>query len=323
MYLSILAGLFLLIVGGELLVRGSVGVAAMFGVSPLLIGLTLVGFGTSAPELVTSIQAALAGSPGIAIGNIVGSNIANSLLILGVTAVVAPVAVQSQLLKRDGLVLIAVTALFIVIGATVPLGRLVGLVFVAMLCAYVYLAYRQERSPAVDGQGAAVGRGLAAQQADPGFVPPANEKSVWLPLILAFAGLGMILFGSDFLVDGAVRLAHRFGISETVVGLTIVAVGTSMPELATSVVASLRGQSELALGNVLGSCLYNILGIGGATAIVSPISVPSSIVHFDFPVLFVVTLLILAFAWSGRRIERNEGLVLLACYAAYIVVLIW
>ncbi|MGX5848783.1 calcium/sodium antiporter [Mesorhizobium sp. PL10] len=323
MWLSIIAGLVLLILGGELLVRGSVGVASSFGVSPLLIGLTLVGFGTSAPELVTSVQAALAGSAGIAVGNIVGSNIANSLLILGITAVVTPVAVKSSLLKRDGVVLIAVTALFIAIGATMPLGRLVGLAFLMLLGAYMYVAYRQERSPATADQGAAVERALAAQEADPGFVPGRSGKPIWLPLVLALAGLVLIIFGGEFLVSGAVRLAHALGISETVVGLTVVAIGTSMPELATSLVASLRGQSDLALGNVLGSGLYNILGIGGVTALVSPIDVPASVVKFDFPVLFVATVLIFVFAWTRRRVDRTEGVVLLAGYAAYIVALVW
>ncbi|MEP6565586.1 MAG: calcium/sodium antiporter [Mesorhizobium sp.] len=323
MWISIIAGLVFLILGGELLVRGSVGVATSFGVSPLLIGLTLVGFGTSAPELVTSVQAALANSPGIAIGNIVGSNIANSLLILGITAIVAPVTVKSSLLKRDGVVLIAITALFIVVGVAMPLGRLVGSAFLMLLGIYMYVAYLQERSPAIAEQGAAVERGLAAQEVDPGFVPGKGDKPIWLPLMLALAGLVLIVFGGEFLVDGAVQLAHTLGISETVVGLTVVAIGTSMPELVTSVVASLRGQSDLALGNVLGSSLYNILGIGGVTAVVSPMDVPGSVVRFDFPVLFAATLLIVFFAWTSRRVDRTEGIALVACYAAYIVALIW
>ncbi len=318
-YLALVGGLVLLVVGGELLVRGAVRVAAHLGVSPLVIGLTLVGFGTSTPELVTSVQAALGGSPGIAYGNIVGSNIANILLILGISALILPIAVQSAALKRDGLVMVAVAGVFAVVaGATEP-GRVVGVVFVAALAAYVYLAFRQEKVAAPGGHGAAFDKSLAAQEADAALVPEAAPAgSILVPVAIAVAGLAIVVGGGWLLVDGAVGLARAFGISETVIGLTIVAVGTSMPELVTSVMAAIRKESDVAFGNIIGSNIYNILGIGGVTALIAPTAVPGEIVTFDSPVMIAVSLLVVAFAWTGFRISRREGAALVAGYAAYV-----
>jgi cation:H+ antiporter len=320
-FLPLLGGLVLLVLGGELLVRGSVNVASRLGVSPLVIGLTLVGFGTSTPELVTSVQAALAGAPGIAYGNIVGSNIANILLILGVSTIILPIAVESRTLKRDGLVMIGVALVFAAVAATMPAGRLVGAVFVVALCLYIYTAFRQESASTGD-HGAVYDKSLAAQEADAGLVPAARTGSVVLPLLMAVGGLVVVVLGGNLLVTGAVNLARSFGISETVIGLTIVAVGTSMPELVTSVMAALRRQTDVAFGNIVGSNIYNILGIGGATALMSPTMVPQEIVSFDNLVMIGVSLLVVLFAWTGRRISRPEGGILLAGYVGY-VWLIW
>lgn len=317
-FLLLLGGLVLLVLGGELLVRGSVNVASRLGVSPLVIGLTLVGFGTSTPELVTSVQAALAGAPGIAYGNIVGSNIANILLILGVATIILPIAVESSTLKRDGVVMIGVTLAFAAMAATMPAGRLVGAVFVAALCLYIYVAFWQESRAGAE-HGAVYDKSLAAQDADAGLVPAARSKgSLLWPLLMALAGLGIVVYGGNLLVTGAVGLARSFGISETVIGLTIVAVGTSMPELVTSVMAALRRQTDVAFGNIVGSNIYNILGIGGATALMSPTTVPQEIVTFDNLVMIGVSLLVLVFAWTGRQISRPEGGVLLAGYGVYV-----
>ncbi|MDN2581954.1 calcium/sodium antiporter [Aquibium sp. ELW1220] len=321
-FLLLLGGLALLVLGGELLVRGSVNVASRLGVSPLVIGLTLVGFGTSTPELVTSVQAALAGAPGIAYGNIVGSNIANILLILGVATLLLPITVESSTLKRDGAVMVAVAVVFAIIAATMPAGRLVGAVFVAALCAYIYTAFRQESRAGAE-HGAVYDKSIAAQEADGGLVPAAAPKgSVILPLLMALGGLAVVVLGGKFFVDGAVALARTFDISETVIGLTIVALGTSMPELVTSVMAALRKQTDVAFGNIVGSNIYNILGIGGATALLSPTVVPQEIVSFDNLVMIGVSLLVVLFAWTGRQISRWEGGVLLAGYVGY-VWLIW
>ncbi|MEQ8600533.1 MAG: calcium/sodium antiporter [Devosia sp.] len=317
--MPLFGGLVLLILGGELLVRGAVQVATRLGVSPLVIGLTLVGFGTSAPELVTSVQAALANAPGIAYGNIVGSNIANTLLIAGVAATISPIIIASTALKRDGVVMFAVVIVFAAIAFFVPLGRGIGVVFVGALVAYVYLAFRQEQSSTPDGHGAIYDKSLALQETDTGVVPPAKMGgSLLVSGLIAVGGLVLVILGGRFLVDGAVSLARSLGISETVIGLTIVAVGTSMPELVTSVVAGLRKQGDVAFGNIIGSNIYNILGIGGVTALIAPGAVPAEIVGFDNLVMVGVSLVLVLFAWTGLRIGRREGAVLLAGYAAYI-----
>ena len=321
-WLPLIGGLVLLLAGGEVLIRGAVAVAGRLGVSPLVIGLTLVGFGTSTPELVTSVQAALRDSPGIAYGNLVGSNIANILLILGTSALLAPILVTSSALRRDGSVMLLVAVLFAAIAATMPMGAVVGWVFVAALPVYIFLAFRQERIRPADDHGAVFHKSLATQAADPALDPTAAPtRSVGAALLTAVAGLGLVILGGYLLVDGAVALARTFGISETVIGLTIVAVGTSLPELVTSTVAALRKQSEVAFGNIVGSNIYNILGIGGVTALLSPTRVPDEIVRFDNWVMLGASLLILVLAFTGGRIARWEGGLLLAGYAAYIAAL--
>jgi len=316
-------GLFLLVLGGELLVRGAVQLAERMGVSPLLIGLTLVGFGTSTPELVTSVQASLAGSPGIAVGNIVGSNIANILVILGLSALISPIAVGSRALARDGVLVAATAALLVAIGFGWTLDRLAGVAFVALLCGYLVLAWRTERAGA--DHSAAFEKAQAFEGVHPTGVhqagasaPRAGLGGVALSLSFALGGLALVVVGGGYLVDGAIALARRLGISETVIGLTIVAVGTSMPELVTSIVAAFRRQADVALGNVLGSNIYNILGIGGVTALIAPTAIPDQIVRFDAPVMLAVSLGLLWLARSGWRIGRREGGLLLAGYVAYV-----
>ncbi len=322
-WLPLIGGLVLLIGGGELLVRGAVQVATNFGVSPLVIGLTLVGFGTSTPELVTSVQAALTGAAGIAYGNIVGSNIANILLILGVAALLSPIVIGSAALKRDGVVMVVVAISFAAVAALMPLGRTVGIVFVAALGIYIYLAFRQEKAAAPAGHGAVYEKSMALQEADTALAPQASsQKSLLVSGLLALAGLALVVVGGKFLVDGAVSLARGFGISETVIGLTIVAVGTSMPELVTSVVAGIKRQGDVAFGNIVGSNIYNILGIGGVTALMAPGNVPMEIVSFDNPVMIGVSFVMIAFAWTGLRLSRWEGGVLLLGYVGYVYV-IW
>lgn len=318
-WLPLIAGLVLLVAGGELLVRGAVRVASRLGVSPLVIGLTLVGFGTSTPELVTSVQAALTESPGIAYGNIVGSNIANILLILGASALITPIAVASGALKRDGAVMVAAAAVFIILGLAMPLGAVVGLLFIAALASYVYIAFRQE-SRGTPAHGAVFDKAAATQDADPALAPaPDASGSLLFPILVAVAGLGLVVVGGYFLVNGAVSLARAFGISETVIGLTIVAVGTSMPELVTSVMAAIRKQAEVAFGNIVGSNIYNILGIGGATALIAPSEVPAQILGFDNYVMLAASILVIALAYTGRIISRVEGAALMLGYVVYVV----
>ncbi|MEZ5844667.1 MAG: calcium/sodium antiporter [Hyphomicrobiaceae bacterium] len=321
-------GLALLLVGGELLVRGSVAVAERAGMSPLLIGLTLVGFGTSAPELVTSVQASLAGSPGIAIGNIVGSNISNIFLILGLAAVVSPIVVASAALARDGMIVVATAIAFTAVGHFWQLDRAVGAAALVLLVTYLVYAWRQESRPrevAVEGHTSAYERGEAFEElhdgplkSQPAAKRLAQRLGALMPVLMALAGLALVVGGGKLLVDGAVGMARAFGISETVIGLTIVAVGTSAPELVTSLVAAVRGHSAVALGNVLGSNIYNTLGIGGATALMAPTGMPAEVVRFDNYVMVAASVLLIVLARSGFRINRMEGALLVACYAGYL-----
>ncbi|MCB4822729.1 calcium/sodium antiporter [Roseicella sp. GB24] len=316
---GILGGLVLLALGGELLVRGAVRVAERLGVSPLLIGLTLLGFGTSTPELVTSLQASLAGSPGIAVGNIVGSNIANILLILGLAAMVAPVAVASRALARDGVIGLLAALALTGAGFAAQLGRPVGGAFLLGLLLYLLLSWRQERQEGAS-HGAAYAKSEAFEGAHPhglrGAVPQAAGLA--LPLSLALGGLVLVVLGGRLLVDGAVALARVLAIPEAVIGLTIVAIGTSMPELVTSLVAAFRRQGEVAFGNLLGSNIYNVLGIGGATALIAPTPVPAEILALDIWVMLGASLLLLLVARTGWRVGRREGVLLFAGYLGYL-----
>lgn len=317
---AILGGLVLLVIGGDLLVRGSVSVATRLGVSPLLIGLTLVGFGTSTPELVTSVQAALVAAPGIAVGNIVGSNIVNILLILGAAAVIWPIAVPRAALRRDGVIVVAVAAWFVLLGLTVGLTLVTGILSLIALVAYLTYAYRQERT-SEPGHTAALDRAIALEELDPATDPAKPPQPLIKGLALALLGLIAIVFGGRFLVSGAVDTASALGISETVIGLTVVAIGTSMPELVTSIVAAIRRESAVALGNVLGSNIYNVLFIGGVTAVIAPTQIPAEIVSFDNWVLLGVSVALLVLARKGL-LSRAGGGLLVATYIAYTAFLV-
>jgi cation:H+ antiporter len=304
----IVAGLLALFLGGEALVRGASGLARALGVSPLLIGLVVVGFGTSAPELTTSISAALQGSPAVAAGNVVGSNIANVLLILGVTALIGPVLVNRAAFMRDGAVLIVATLIVAAMLAFTGVGRLAGGALAAGLIAYVVFSYildRRGRSAAAD---------LHAAEAD--LIEPAGKPL--LAAVMLAAGLVGVVGGAALLVQGAVTLAEAAGVSEAVIGLTIVAVGTSLPELAASVSAARRGQSDIALGNIIGSNIFNALGILGVTALVQPFAAGAGLAALDLAVMIAAALVLIGFAMTGWRIGRREGAILLIAYAAYL-----
>ncbi len=312
--LSLSFGLILLVAGGEFLVRGAVQAARKLGVSPLVIGITLVGFGTSMPEMVTSVKAGLSGSPGIAFGNIVGSNIANILLIAGVSAVICPIIVARAALRRDAVVMLATALVFAILAPLVPMGRLVGLGLLAGLGLYLWTVIRQERVRH-DG-GAAGDKNFALAGVDQTLEAP--PRPLGISLLTALGGLVLVVAGGALLVDGAIGIARDLGISETVIGLTIVAVGTSLPELVTSVVAALRKQGDVAFGNVVGSNIYNVLGIGGSTALIAPSHVPEAMVRFDLPVMVAVSALLVVVAATGLRIHRAEGALLLGAYVVYV-----
>ncbi len=306
--LLLIVGLVFLVAGGELLVRGAVQLAQKFRISPLLIGLTLVGFGTSTPELVTSLQAAFAGSPGIAVGNVVGSNTANILLILGITALIFPVSVARDTFRRDGVVLGLSTLMCL--GAVMygQLTPLLGAIFVASLAGYIIYAFRQERQSNAAADAAA---GIATS------APGPSLGGIALDLVFVIGGLTLTILGARFLVTSAIDIARDFNVSETVIGLTIVAVGTSLPELVTSVMAALRKHSDIAFGNIVGSNIYNVFGILGVTAIIKPIDVPPQIASLDIWVMLAATVLLFITATSRWRIGRVEGGIMLAAYVAY------
>lgn len=309
-----LIGLVLLTAGADVLVKGAASLAAGLGISPLIIGLTVVAFGTSAPELSVSVSSAWSGQADIALGNVVGSNICNVLLILGLAALAAPLVVQPQLVRFDVPVMIACGVLLLLVSLDGVISRLDGLLLSAGLVAYVLALLFKSRN---DKALADSMRDEAGLDAGAGARPLRN-------LVLVVAGLAMLVVGAGWLVDGAVMLARGLGVSELVIGLTIVAVGTSLPELATSVMASIRGQRDIAIGNVVGSNIFNILCVLGLSSLVSPagIRVAPEALAFDIPVMLAVSVFCLPLFWLGYRISRLRGALLLAAYAAYVSLLI-
>ncbi|MEZ5932896.1 MAG: calcium/sodium antiporter [Alphaproteobacteria bacterium] len=308
MFWELVIGLILMLVGGEWLVRGGVALAERAGVSPLMIGVTLIGFGTSAPELATCIDAALAGAPGLAVGNVIGSNIANVLLILAAGALLYPIAAEPKALRRDGPVLLASALICLGLVYSGQVGRWVGGILVILLIVYLLLTALDDRRRTARVSEALSGSG--------------ERKPAALALIghlaLTLLGLACVLIGAHLLVAGAVAFAGSLGVSEAVIGLTLVAVGTSLPELTTTAIASAKRQGAMAFGNVIGSNIFNSLGILGATALVQPIEMPAEVAGFDIWVMLAATLALLVFATTHWRISRREGAVLLLGYAAYI-----
>ncbi|SNY98234.1 calcium/sodium antiporter [Halomonas sp. hl-4] len=307
--LSLLAGIGFLTLGGEALIRGAVAGARRAGVSPLLTGLVVVGFGTSAPELVVSIDAAINQQPDIAVGNIVGSNIGNILLILGLCAIICPMTVQPQALRRDGVVMVAASLLFIGLAWGGALGRLDAGLFIAGLVGYLvwaYLSERQQTIPAAE---------MHASEADEMTKLPKTGLTIIVALVL---GLGLLIGGSQLLLYGAIGLAQAMGISEAVIGLTIVAVGTSLPEMAVSIIAALRRHADVAVGNILGSNIFNILGILGVSAFLQPLPIAARVGAFDQWVMLGAAGILMLFLYTGMRLSRVEGAFLLAGYIVYL-----
>lgn len=308
-FLGLLAGFVLLLAGGELLVRGAAALALRFGLSHLVVGIIIVGFGTSVPELVASIQAALAGAPGIAMGNVVGSNIANILLILGVCAVIYPIVCSRAAVFRDGFVMTVTAALLGVGCYSGVLSVKWGLGFIACLILYMgYLLYSDRKE-----------NGRELTESDD---LPDPSKSKWLDIMFVAGGTIAVVLGGKLLVDNAIIVAKSFQVSDEVVGLTLVAVGTSLPELATSIIAAMRKHSDIALGNVLGSNIYNILGIAGITAVISPIPVSDEMLKIDIPVMIGVSLVLLFLAVVVKRFGKRVGFAFLAGYATFIYTVI-
>jgi len=313
MYASALGGFVLLFGGGELLVRGAVSVSRRFGLSPLLIGMTVVAWCTSAPELVVSVGAALEGSSDIAVGNVVGSNIFNALGVLGTAALIAPIVVAPCALRRDTGVMIASAAALALVSLTGEIGRLAGIALLLALAVYVVVSYRLEgkdpNCPSAE---------LHEHESEEIEGPPsATAGAAYL-----VAGLGALIIGSRLLIVGATDIARTYGIPEAVIGLSLVAVGTSLPELATSVVAAVRGHSDVAVGNAVGSNIFNILGILGISALLRPVGVAEQIATVDVWVMLAATVALAPLLlWRGR-IGRIAGVGFLLAYAGYLAALL-
>jgi cation:H+ antiporter len=312
--LVFIAGLAALVLGAELLVRGASRIAATLGISPLVVGLTIVAFGTSSPELAVSAGAALTGQGDLAIGNVVGSNIFNVLFILGLSALIAPLVVAQQLVRLDVPLMVVCSLLLLLFALDNDVSRAEGAVLLVGVVAYtVFLVWqtRRERDARVVAEYA-------------GAYPAVTEHRWLIQIVSILAGLALLVLGARWLVDSVVTFARYLGVTELVIGLTVVAAGTSLPEVAASVMAALKGERDIAVGNVVGSCIYNVLAVLGATAVVAPdgLTVAPSVLTFDLPVMIAVSIACLPILFTGYRIDRWEGAVFLAyyaCYSAYLV----
>jgi cation:H+ antiporter len=303
-YFLLIVGLVILVVGGDILVRGAVSIAEQFSISPLIIGLTIVSLGTSAPELFISVQAALAGSGGLAIGNVVGSNIANVLLVLGLPALIASQCVKEKGIGRNIIVMLGITVIFMGMMATGSMGFFFGVVLVALLLLFLWDQYKSSlKSKEIPDYHDEVGEG------------PSSLKIAALFLLI---GIIMLPFGAQITVDNAHIIALNWGLSDEIIGLTVIAIGTSLPELAASLMAVIRGRSNLAIGNVVGSNIFNIAAIMGITLIITPVAVGEHIIHLDMWIMFGVSLLLGAIAYFNDAITRWMGLVMLGLYTSYI-----
>ena len=366
--LLLIAGLVLLVVGGELLVRGASSVAAVFGISPLVIGLTVVAFGTSSPELAVSIQAGLSGTPDIAVGNVVGSNIFNVLFILGVCALILPLLVSRQLVRREVPIMIGTSFLLLILSLDGAIGLIDGLLLFASLIGYIawsIITSRQETA-AAKGSDEPVTIDTIAGKSQLWLLGAVGVLGValvgyllgWFDMVITgfltagslifiagslfgkggttksgdiahqvgfiLAGLGTLVLGAGWLIESATAIAQAFGVSDLIIGLTIVAAGTSLPEVATSIIATMRNERDIAIGNVVGSNIFNILGILGLSALVTPggLMVNPLIISFDMPIMIAVALACLPIFFTGFNIARWEGFLFLASYVAYTLFLI-
>lgn len=303
--LFLLLGLGLLYFGAQVLIKGGAALAFRFGLSALVVGLTVIAFGTSSPELVVSLQAAFSGNSAISVGNVIGSNICNIALIVGLCSLVQPLTASAQVIRREVPIMIGVSLLLVGVIWDGVIGRIDGALLVSGLIVYTWMTVRAAR---------AAKAALAEQEYDEDFHvgAPGAGRSVALVLL----GLAVLIGGSHLFVTGAVDIARYWGVSDVVIGLTVVAVGTSLPELATSLVAALRKHSDVAIGNVVGSNIFNVLGILGLVALVRPIDA-TGLSRIDLAMMVATAVALLPVARSGGRVNRVEGAILLAAYVAY------
>jgi cation:H+ antiporter len=314
--LMLISGLALLIAGAELLVRGASRLAAALGISPLVIGLTVVAFGTSSPELAVGVKAVLSDQPALVLGPVVGSNIFNVLFILGLSALVVPLAVAQQLVRLDVPLMVGLSVLLLLLSLDGVLGRKDGLLLVAGLVLYLWFLVSQSRRESA---------AIRAEYESEFGAENMGRGNLWKDAAMVTLGLGLLVAGSRWLVEGAVGIAQFLGVGELVIGLTIVAAGTSMPELVTSVVAAIRGERDIAVGNVVGSNLFNIMGVLGIASLVAPagVAVPEEVLRIDLPVMILVALVCVPVFFTRRTVSRPEGFLFLASYLAYTLFLVF
>lgn len=312
----LLLGFVMLIVGAEVLVRGAAKVAVGVGISPLVVGLTVVAFCTSSPELSVSILSSVSGNVDIATGNVIGSNIFNVLFILGLVSLITPLFIAQQILWLDVPIMISVYLLMFVFGLNGQISQLEGVILIILFIGYnffvVYQSRKEKKAVQIEYQ--------AAYSSE-----TRHDWRFWLSNIgLILIGLAMLVLGSNWLVESAVSMARQWGVSDLIIGLTVISIGTSLPEAATSVVAGIRGDRDIAVGNVIGSCIFNVLSVLGIAAAISPKGVPvlSAAIHFDIPVMIATGVACLPIFYNGHRIVRWEGAVFLGYYVAYTVYLV-
>ena len=305
-----LAGFVLLFLGGESLVRGAVGLAQRFGVSTLFIGVVVVGFGTSAPEFLVCLEAALREQDDLTIGNIVGSNIANVMLIVGVAAAIRPVVTRPAMLRRDGMAMLLASVLLVGLALHGGVDRWIAAGMLVLLAGFLTYCARCER------------RGDDCPYTEEVEDMTTAPRALWLGLLIAAAGIAGLVAGSNLLIEGATGIAHAYGVSQAVIGVTLVALGTSLPELATVLVAALRRHGDVALGNALGSNVFNVLGMLGLTSLIEPVVISPAFLSVDIWVMLGVSVLLLIFMTTGHRVTRGESGVLIAGYALYVAFLL-
>ena len=321
--LLILAGLLLLVAGGEVLVRGASNIAAAIGMSPLVVGLTVVSFATSAPEFAVTMRAVLSGNPGLAVGNVVGSNIANILLVLGVAAVITPLAVKSRVVRFDVPVMIGLSLLTTILAFNGVIARWQGAVLLGCLVIYVIWTLRIGKSDP-EGELEKLDPPWVEGSVRPEPVAQRNTRNLMASGVMIIVGIALLVFGANALVAGATEVARSWGLSDLVIGLTIVAIGTSLPELATSIIAAIRGERDLAVGNAVGSNIFNLGAVLGVAALLSPegIVIPAGAQNLDFILMTGVAILLLPVVYTGYAVGRWEGFLFLAYYIAYTVYLL-
>ncbi|MDB2415233.1 calcium/sodium antiporter [Rickettsiales bacterium] len=309
MIIEVIGGLALLFFGGEALIRGAVAMAKDLGISPFVIGLTIVAYGTSSPELVVSVQAALDGHPDIALGNVIGSNLSNILCVMGITAIIYPIAIDKKLSLIDGIFLSGVTAIFVLMCYFDSLNIISALLFISILIIYTFLVFRQAKKTKDN---------LAEKQIEEVEELLKGEISLPKAITLCIFGIALLIFGGSLLVEGASSLAKWAGLSEAAIAVTIVAFGSSAPELATSVIAAYHKNADIVFGNIIGSNLFNILGVMGATTAVKSIPIYENFLTFDLPLLLIVTFSLSIMIYLLKSLSRGIGVAFLAIYLGYL-----